>query len=580
MSDQFNFIGSVFSRNPINGERGVYGCLFNLYDFTTVDIAKFPEKLRRKLEKRSRMQEKRFKFVVESIISYNKVTKQYRVEFDKRAKIEGAVYPKVLLELYKEKIISQEKLFENIPLNLINRWLSSQVRISPKAEKIASGRAITYGAQTGELVIRREQVESNFIQGKKSIWILSDVTQEDLEFFKKCHGLVLTKSGPTSHAAVIAKSYGIPCILGCENLLHPQYMHQIITIDANGGYIYKGKQELIVEKFSCFVDELLKLAVKSSKIQIYANADTSADSEYALKYHVQGIALCRTEHMFIGKEGRTIIRKILLEKDLKKDILEQFIRKQADDFFKLFYSQEGNRIVVRYLDAPLHEFIEKKNESSNKFCEVNPMLGYRGARFLILNPMIIRIQTRAIFRALSRLKREGKSVFIGLEIPLVVDPEEINIFSKIIKEEIESNPLWKKMEYEIGTMIETPRAGFLIKEIAPLVGFLSFGTNDLTQTIFAISRDDSETFVPEYINKNIFNKDPFNVLDEKGLGGFLIKVVSQAKRKNPKIHISICGEQAADADSIKFIIKAKIDAIGVSPARLPRAIFAAAKFSR
>ncbi|MBD3363471.1 hypothetical protein GF362_07185 [Candidatus Dojkabacteria bacterium] len=579
MSKQFDFIGSIYSRNPNNGENEIFGYLYSLNDFSVLEYSELPNKIKKELKKNLKDLEKKYKFVVECIISYDKENKKYIIEFSKEAKLEASVFPQVLNELYKSGIIEKDELFQKIPLDFIHEWLASTVKKKKTTISIAEGNPVTYGGVVGELVSKRKDLEDNFLQNKSSIWVLSEVFQEDLAYFHKTDGLVLTQSGPTSHAAVIAKGLGIPCILGCSNILDSEYIGRTVTLDANRGRIYKGKQEIVSAKTSKYFDELLLIATKSLEFEILANADTLDDSKQAQGFHINGIGLCRTEHMFIGKEGRKIIRKILFDNNSDQELTRRFIKKHTNDFYKLFKSQSGNKVVVRYLDAPLHEFTEKNCVVEGKFCETNPMLGYRGARFLVLNPDLISIQTQAIFKALEKLEKQGKKIEIILEIPLIVDPEEIFLFKSIIKEEINKNENWQNIKYKIGSMIETPRAGLLIKDIAPLVDFISFGTNDLTQTLFGISRDDSETFMSNYISQGIFKNDPFATLDIKGLGVFIKDIVDKAKKVNEEIHISICGEQAADPLSLKFLIESGIDSISSSPARLPYAILASAKYS-
>jgi len=574
-ADKYSYFGSVYSRNPQTGEKSLYGYLFNFNNDDVLNVKALPKKVLKDLEQKLAKLEKKVKFVAEIFITYSPSNTSSQIYLEKAAKLNSIAYPKVLIDLLTEKIINEKELLQNIPLDVVKEWYSNSITNTKEAKVIAKGEVISYGASSGRILYKVSDVAEAIADKKKVIWVLREISTQDIKLFNKVSGLILTQSGATSHAAVIAKGLGIPAVIGGNELLAKEYLNKEITVDANTGKVYSGALQLTQAGKDKKLQKLIDIAKKHSKIRVTANADNGQDAQLSIDLGAEGIGLCRTEHMFTSDERANLIREILFKDEPSKEALEKLLKIQTEDFLEIFRAENKKEIIVRYLDAPLHEF----SHGTKIKKEENPMLGFRGVRMLIKKPEIIKVQTRAIFNALFQLKKEKKSVDINLEVPLTIDLNEVAIFRNIVEEEIKKLDPKKEIKYKIGTMIETPRAAMLIEKIAPLVDFISYGTNDLTQMLCGISRDDTAGFMDYYIEKRILPANPFNSLDIAGVGEIIKTTSDKAKKVNPKIKISLCGEQGGDSESIKFILGCNIDAVSCSPARVPLAIFAAGKYS-
>jgi pyruvate,orthophosphate dikinase len=599
MTKQIELIGSIYSRNPETGEKSIFGNLWNtvkpIPEETSFD--NLPSDTKEKLTTLLIKNEFKLKFPVELIIKFSPSTKEFGILVIKRAKIESTAYPKVLLDLLNEKIITEQELLQQIPLDFVNEWYSNKLVKASKNIKTAKGSSISFGSTKGVLLHTKAEIEKALSKNEKVIWVLDRVSTDDLQYFNKVSGLILTSSGKTSHAAVIARGLGIPTISGCTELKEKAVNNVMVTMNANTGVVYFGDLAISNNHESVETNAILKIAKQFSKVKILANADTEIDTIKALNFGACGVGLCRTEHMFTGADRANLIRQILFSEKPSVEVMEALEDLQMNDFIKIFTQNNGNFINIRLLDAPLHEFEPKALEEIEalakivnepvdslkiniaKYKESNPMLGFRGGRVLLKNNFIARIQIRAALKAYIEIAKEGKSVELGLEIPMIFDSKEIDMFKFILDEEIAKFTTIDKSKIKIGSMIEIPRAAILIKEIAGKVDYISFGTNDLTQMFFGISRDDSETFMDFYIKNKVFSDNPFVVLDQKGVGELIRTTCEIAKTVNPAIRISVCGEQAADPSSIEFLLGCKVEELSCSAARVPLAIIAAAKYS-
>ncbi|MDO8609156.1 MAG: putative PEP-binding protein [bacterium] len=586
--------GLVYSRNPFTGERNLYG-EFRTKNKKEFLLSKLDTKDRLTLEKNIRELEKKLKFPVKAALTiHNHSVILRNVE---KITISVHLHPKMLLHLLDDKIISELELFDSFPLREVNEWLSERIEPRSTDNIIATCEKITIGAATGILTQNRDDVIKWTSLGKKIIWLIDRITAEDVFYFKKVEGLIFTSAGPSSHGAIIAKSLGKPVIFCPGNLSQSKFLGTAITLDANNGKIYEGSIPIIRQTNMKEIKRLVAIAKRISQVKVAANADTVEDAKRANKYFAEGIGVCRTEHMFFHEDREKIIRQILFTQHISKDSLLKLSTVQSDDFFNLFSEELEKTVVVRLLDAPLHEFIPKEEkaieelalelgvsksqviENIREFHEENPMLGYRGIRLLLKRPQIINVQIMAICNAIRRVKQKfnGRSPNIIIELPMVIDAKEVKAAKYIIEHKVKTYD--HSFRYKIGAMIETPRACILIKDIAREVDFISFGTNDLTQTCLAISRDDTAQFMEFYSLNNLFVCNPFITIDEKGVGRLMKETIIKAKHANPKIVIGICGEHGGDPDSIRFFIRAGIDEISCNPTKVPLAILVSAVYS-
>jgi len=587
---KYSHFGSVYSRNPRNGVKETWGFLQSTTTDEIIDFQKLNNKFQTAISKHLNNLEKELKFVVEIMLWIDIHRSKYEIRLEKKAKISSGAYPKVLIDLADEKLLKESEIPKMIHLEIVKEWYASTVN-SKGAKEICKGESISYGAASGFLVHSREMAENLLLENKPIIWCLDEVTTEDIKLFNKVKGLILTKSGNTSHAAVITKGLGIPALLGCKDLLKKSFENKLITIDANEGKVFEGELNVSSKSEDKYLSKLIEIAKRNSKIKVESNSDNDRDVIKAKGFGADSVGLCRTEHMFTDGERIPLIRKILFNDNPSQKTLDKLLEIQKKDFYNLFKELGDSSIIVRYLDAPLHEFIPRETKEiveiagSNvdpelflkTYVEENPMLGFRGVRLLLTKPAIIKIQTRAVFQALEDLKSEGlKYPEVILEVPLVVDVNEVEMFKALVMSEIkEINPRFK---YSFATMIETPRAALTIKDIAPLVDVLSFGTNDLTQMILGFSRDDTKNFMNYYIEKRLIPYNPFVTIDSQVVK-LINQCVEEARKVNPKILIGVCGEHGGDAESIRLLANSGIDSVSCSPARVPTAIFATAKYS-
>jgi pyruvate,orthophosphate dikinase len=453
----------------------------------------------------------------------------------------------------------------------------------------------------------------------KVILIREETKPEDVPAFFASVGILTSRGGKTSHAAVVARGMGKPCIVGCSELKINSDAKQAtaggivihegdaITIDGSEGDVYLGQVPTIEPQITSDFKTILDWAQKEKRIGIRANADTPDGAQLARKYGAQGIGLCRTERMFNGTDRLGLFVKLIMAKTVeeRKQHLEKLQELQKSDFIQILKAMEGYKVTIRLLDPPLHEFLPNPEELINKahrlesqgssqeveevrtvlarakeLAEINPMMGHRGVRVGITYPEIYEMQIRAVFEAAAELARQKVNAYPQIMIPQVSNITELNHIKSIydrVKTEAESKH-GLKLKINFGTMLEVVRGCLTSHELAGTAEFFSFGTNDLTQAVFSFSREDAEgKFLPEYIEKEILERNPFQTLDVNGVGGLVKIAVANGKSVKPNLEIGVCGEHGGDPNSIKFFHNAGVSYVSASPHRIPIAIVAAAQ---
>ena len=519
---------------------------------------------------------------------------------------------KIAVDMVSEKLISNKEAVLRVDANILDTLLHPT--LDEKAEKkiIASGLPASPGAASGKVTFSADQAERLKEQQQNSILVRIETSPEDINGMNAANGILTARGGMTSHAAVVARGMGKPCVSG-TNEIKIEYENKlfssngfivkegdIITIDGGSGKVMLGEVPTVKPNISGDFSKLMSWADKFRKLKVRTNSETPKDTKVARDFGAEGIGLCRTEHMFFDEQRIVSVRQMILSKTLddRKDALEKILPYQKSDFFEIFKIMSGLPVTVRLLDPPLHEFLPKTEKDIDNVAkelniynkdikdrmldlhEENPMLGHRGCRLGISFPDIYSMQCRAIFEALIECKKKKiKLVIPEIMIPLVSTAAEIEILRKLVdKTAYEVQKEYKvKIKYFVGTMIELPRAALRAKDIAKHADFFSFGTNDLTQTTFGISRDDSGKFLNDYVDNKIFFKDPFVSIDDKGVGELIKIAVERGRKQKKSIKLGICGEHGGDPSSIEFCENAKLDYVSCSPYRVPIARLAAAQ---
>ena len=525
----------------------------------------------------------------------------------------GVAMVKMSIDMLKEGMIDEKTALLRLEANRLDELLHSifDTEAIKKAEVIAKGLPASPGAATGQLVFFADEAEKWADADKQVILVRIETSPEDLRGMNVAEGILTAKGGMTSHAAVVARGMGKCCVSGAGSILI-DYKERTLTsegrvfkegdwISLNGstGEVYKGKVETKSAELSGNFGELMALCDKYTKLGVRTNADTPHDSKVARNFGAQGIGLCRTEHMFFEGDRIKAVREMILAKDEKgrRKALDKLLPIQRSDFEGIFEAMEGLPVTIRLLDPPLHEFVPHDEKGQKEMAdelkislaevkarveslsEFNPMLGHRGCRLGNTYPEITEMQTRAIIEAALNLKAKGIETKPEIMIPLIGTASEYkmqeDIVRKIAKQIFaERND---KIDYLVGTMIEIPRAALTADEIAKDAEFFSFGTNDLTQMTFGYSRDDAGTFLPIYIKKGILKHDPFQVLDQTGVGQLVEMGTRKGRSTRPNLKVGICGEHGGEPSSIQFCHKVGMNYVSCSPYRIPIARLAAAQ---
>ena len=522
---------------------------------------------------------------------------------------------KIAVDMVHEGMISKEEALLRVEPKDLDQLLHP-IFVKESLEKheiIAHGLAASPGAATGKIYFSAEDIQKAHNDGEKNLILVREETSpEDIEGMNIANGILTVRGGMTSHAAVVARGMGTCCISGCNEIVVDQanktvtlkngtiyHEKDYISLDGSTGNVYNGQIETKEAEITGALEEFMGWADSIRKLGIRANADTPKDAQTAKRLGAEGIGLCRTEHMFFKEERIFNFRRMIVAptKEIRIEALNKILPYQRSDFEDLFTEMKGLPVIIRLLDPPLHEFlphteneiialaqslnvtVEQLKNKIQSLKEFNPMMGHRGCRLDVTYPEIAKMQARAIAEAIINVKHKQINVKPEIMIPLIGDIKELNFVKKLLIEEIETvekeNNI--KIEYKIGTMIETPRATIKADEIAKNADFFSFGTNDLTQLTFGFSRDDSPKFLKDYYKNKILDQDPFASIDEGGVGKLVDLASKLARKTNPTIELGICGEHGGDPKSIAFCNKIGLSYVSCSPYRVPGARLAAAK---
>ncbi len=620
--------GVAFTRDPSTGKKVFFGeYLPNAQGEDVVAGIRTPRPLN-KLDKKDSslpsLEEQMPKIYKELVGIYKKLEKHYKdmqdIEFTiqkgklyllqtRTGKRTAMAAVNIAVDMVEEGLIDKKTAVKRVEPHQIDQLLHPMIDPKVKVNVIAKGLPASPGAATGKVVFSADDAMK---EGKNEnvILVRLETSPEDIGGMNIAQGILTGRGGMTSHAAVVARGMGKPCVAGCSalNINYNKEEFSVkdyivkkgdwITIDGTTGNVIIGKVSMIKPSLSGNFEKIMKWADNIRKIGVRANADTPIDAKTARKFGAEGIGLCRTEHMFFGEKRITAVREMILaeNEEGRKKALAKLLPLQREDFKGIFREMEGLPVIIRLLDPPLHEFLphtEKEIEQLSKemsipfealkakvesLKEANPMLGHRGCRLGITYPEITMMQTQAIFEAACELKKKGVDVIPEVMVPLVGFDEEFKNQKEVIKSVAERiiKKFNVKLNYLIGTMIEVPRAALTADKIANEAEFFSFGTNDLTQMTLGFSRDDVGKFVPGYIEKNILKENPFSTLDTEGVGQLVKIGIEKGRSSRKKLEIGICGEHGGDPASVKFCHKVGMNYVSCSPYRVPIARLSAA----
>jgi pyruvate,orthophosphate dikinase len=619
--DDRSATGVVFTRNPESGEKRLYGeFLINAQGEDVVAGIRTPEPIERLAD----IMPDAYKQLVSAC---ERLERYYRepqdVEFTiesgklyllqtRAAKMNAIAAVKVAVDMVNEGIISKEEALLRVNAYDLEQVLHRRVDPKVKVEPIAKGIGASPGAAVGKVVLDTKRAIEYASNGIQVILVREETKPEDVPAFFKSVGILTSKGGKTSHAAVVARGMGKPCIVGCSSIVideeHKRFIvngivvneHDTITIDGSTGNVYLGSIQLVEPELSTELKTLLAWADSMKRLGVRANADTVEAARIARNYGAKGIGLCRTERMFNSEDRLPIFIRMIMAKSKEERVkaLEELIPYLRNDVKEILHVMEGYPVTIRLLDPPLHEFLprledlikavyEHNDENAQAILqrvrelqEVNPMMGQRGVRLGIVYPEIYEYQIRAILEASAELIKQGINAEAQIMVPQVGIKEELvavkSIFDKV-KQDVESR-YGVTLNVKFGTMIEVVRACLTSDSIASVAEFFSFGTNDLTQAVFSFSREDVEgKFLPLYLEKGILKDNPFQTIDRDGVGKAMRIAVEQARAVNSRLEIGICGEHGGDPKSIEFCDMIGLDYVSASPHRIPIAILAAAQ---
>jgi pyruvate,orthophosphate dikinase len=621
--------GVAFTRDPATGENVIFGeYLINAQGEDVVAGIRTPQPI-------SKLQEEMPEAFEQFKNTCSLLEKHYRdlqdIEFTieqgklyllqtRSGKRTAAASVKIAVDMVKEDLISKEEALLRVNPEQLNQVLHKRLDTKIQFYVLAKGLPASPGAASGYVVFDANEAERCGQNGDKVILVRMETTPDDIHGLIMAQGVLTSRGGMTSHAAVVARGMGKPCVCGCE-ALNIDYKAKkmtvgeleikegdLITIDGSTGQVILGDIPLIAPEMGEELRLLLQWSDEIRRLGVFTNADTPEDAQRARDFGAQGVGLCRTEHMFMAQERLPIVQTMIMAKTQQErdGALEKLLPMQQRDFYGILKAMDGLPTIIRLLDPPLHEFLPNIEDLSLKITklkltdgdadeisslerlltkaralqELNPMLGHRGCRLGITTPEIYAMQVQAIVQATVQLKQEGLNPHPEIMIPLVMSQQELAILRELCLDVIGQveEEAGLKLEIPIGTMIELPRACLLADEIAEHADFFSFGTNDLTQTTFGFSRDDAEgKFIPQYIEKKILPDNPFAVLDRDGVGKLVKLGVDLGRKANPELQIGICGEHGGDPSSVEFCHSAGLDYVSCSPYRVPIARLAAAQ---
>jgi len=624
--------GVVFTRNPTNGEKQIYGeYLINAQGEDVVAGIRTPQNISIKGKELlgstlPAMEETMPELYKELLNICTKLEQHFKdmqdIEFTieegklwllqtRNGKRTARSSIKIAVDLVHEGLIAKKEAIRRIDLKTIDQLLHPTIDTSAKYQVIAQGLPASPGAATGKVVFSADKAEELAHQ-HKVILVRIETSPEDIHGMHAAEGILTSRGGMTSHAAVVARGMGKPCVCGSKDL-NINYENKYFTADGNiikegdlvtlngsTGEVILGEVAMTKPDLFPEFNQIITWSNQIRRLKVRANAETKADSIVARNFGAEGIGLCRTEHMFFESDRINTMREMILADNYeqRKIALDKLLPMQIKDFVDIFRVMHGLPVTIRFLDPPLHEFLPHSEQDmkdlartlnlsldqvkhrSTQLKEHNPMLGHRGCRLGITYPEIYEMQAKAVFEAMVICEKEATGTAIAeIMIPLIFDVKEFDIMKEIVdsvaQEIISIHKL--KLKYQVGTMIELPRAALRAGDIANSAEFFSFGTNDLTQTTMGLSRDDASMFLTEYQNKNIIKSDYFASIDQEGVGELLKIALERGRKANPELKIGICGEHGGDPESIKFFHEIGFDYVSCSPFRVPVAIIAAAK---
>jgi pyruvate,orthophosphate dikinase len=625
--------GVAFTRDPSTGEKRYYGeFLINAQGEDVVAGIRTPQSLTRAArlamgEKAPSMEEAMPEVFAELAAVFDRLERHYRdmqdIEFTvergrlfmlqtRNGKRTAKSALKVAVDMVDEGLIDQEEAIGRIEPEQLDQLLHPQLDPNAPRKLIATGLPASPGAATGEVVFDSDEAERLAKEGRKVILVRAETSPEDIHGMHAAEAIVTARGGMTSHAAVVARGMGTPCVCGVGELRIDEKAGrfevagrvvkagEVITVDGATGQIFLGEVGSIQPELTGDFAVLMAWADAARRMKVRANAETPLDVETALQFGAEGVGLCRTEHMFFDPERIAAVREMILAETLegRRKALDKLLPVQRADFAKIFQIMEGRPVTIRLLDPPLHEFLPHTEDDvravakatglpadglmkrARDLAESNPMLGHRGCRLGISYPEIYEMQARAIFEAQTEAAREtGRRTLAEIMIPLVAKAEELRILKAVVTRaaaEAETRDGEPPL-FMVGTMIELPRAAVRADEIAAEAEFFSFGTNDLTQTAFGLSRDDAGRFLNDYLRQGIFEKDPFVTIDRDGVGDLIRMGVARGRAARADLKLGVCGEHGGDPRSIHFFESVGLDYVSCSPFRVPIARLAAAQ---
>ena len=615
--------GVAFTRNPATGENALFGeFLVNAQGEDVVAGIRTPKPIKemavsfpdvyKDFERIADVLEKHYKDMqdMEFTVERNKL---YMLQ-TRAAKRTAVSAVKIAVDMVGEDLISKETAVSRIDPNQIDQLLHPNFdeKAEAEAEVLAKGLPASPGAATGRIYFTASDAEAAVANGEKAILVRQETSPEDLAGMVAAEGILTARGGMTSHAAVVARGMGKCCVAGCSEIAVSESEKTLtikddvykegdyVSLNGSKGIVYKGEIKTVAPEFSGDFGTVMSWADEIRSLKVRANADNPRDAKQAVEFGAQGIGLCRTEHMFFEEERIPAIRQMIMAEteEERRAALAKLLPFQKSDFKAIYEVMEDKPVTIRLLDPPLHEFLPHTEEDTRELAEqtgisyaklsqiaeelseFNPMLGHRGCRLAVTYPEIAEMQTRAIIEAAVEVKQEkGFDIIPEIMIPLVGMESEIADVKATVEKTIGTclGEYGVEMEYLIGTMIEVPRAALTAGSIAKEAEFFSFGTNDLTQMTFGFSRDDTGKMIKEYMDKGILADDPFQTIDQEGVGSLMEHAVKQGKQTRPNIKLGICGEHGGDPRSIEFCHKIGLHYVSCSPFRVPIARIAAAQ---
>ncbi|MEG6520790.1 pyruvate, phosphate dikinase [Desulfotomaculum sp. 1211_IL3151] len=621
--------GVAFTRNPSTGEKLLYGeYLTNAQGEDVVAGIRTPQPIAKLAEE---MPDVYQQFAQTCTLLENHYKDMQDIEFTiernklwmlqtRNGKRTAQAAIRIAVEMVSEGVLTKETAINRVDPNQLNQLLHRRIDPTAKLEVVAKGLPASPGSASGEVCFDADLAEKLHEQGHKVILVGTETTPDDIHGMVAAQGILTSRGGMTSHAAVVARGMGKPCVCGCEAIRidheNKQFMvgkikvkdGDIVSIDGSTGEVILGEVPMIEPELSNEFQLLLQWADELRTMGVRANADTPEDAAKAREFGAEGIGLTRTEHMFMALDRLPIVQEMILANDIEEraEALAKLLPMQEEDFYGILKAMDGLPVCIRLLDPPLHEFLPNAEELAveintlkltngdpaklsyneelmrkvRSLSEFNPMLGHRGCRLGVTWPEVYAMQARAIFQATARLVQEGYKIETEVEIPLVIEVKELAYLRQLVIDIADQvkQETGVDFHYTVGTMIEIPRACLLADEIATEAEFFSFGTNDLTQTTLGFSRDDAEgKFMQPYIEKKILAENPFIVLDRKGVGKLMQWTVDNARRVKPDLLIGICGEHGGEPSSVEFCHMIGLNYVSCSPYRVPIARLAAAQ---